>query len=460
MHLLRKMLLLFCISLPLTAGIHSTGIRSSSYGIGYPSHQDIINACVNMCRYNKGAKPVQVWIVGITRGGSCRLEFPNTTGRDYSNVVFNNSIDDHEEILSRFDSLGIQVYLQVESQMADMEELIPLVLNRYKHHPSVIGFGVDVEWYRENLPENDGWGAQVTDSAARSWEESVKAVDSSYTLMLKHWDRAWMPPNYRGDILFLNDSQGFDNLEAMCREYLHWAKRFHPASVAYQIGYNHPIPDGEGGTNNDHSWWSTFSNPVETMSSAISETVHSVYPDLDVSIFWVDFTLRDPRTDLFRTPGNYPYALGRKNPDRRISENAGGLCIDTLRLHQLGESPYTLSCRDDRFEIRHDSILFLRENSFLDYEEDSCPTLTIDILQEQGFIVNSISISLNVFDVPPAVDLSAPPVQVFSQNQQTRNLDLSKFARGEQLTFAAHTIPEGFSCSLEGNNLTLQTEAS
>ncbi|MGM0444487.1 MAG: T9SS type A sorting domain-containing protein, partial [Fibrobacterota bacterium] len=33
-------------------------------------------------------------------------------------------------------------------------------------------------------------------------------------------------------------------------------------------------------------------------------------------------------------------------------------------------------------------------------------------------------------------------------------------ARGEQLTFAAHTIPEGFSCSLEGNNLTLQTEAS
>ncbi len=42
-------------------------------------------------------------------------------------------------------------------------------VSHYGHHPSVIGFGVDVEWYRRDLAR---FGNPVTDAEARDWVAS------------------------------------------------------------------------------------------------------------------------------------------------------------------------------------------------------------------------------------------------------------------------------------------------
>ena len=44
--------------------------------------------------------------------------------------------------------------------------LIDLLYQQYGHHPSVIGFGVDVEWYRKDLAK---FGKPVTDAEAQAW---------------------------------------------------------------------------------------------------------------------------------------------------------------------------------------------------------------------------------------------------------------------------------------------------
>ena len=42
--------------------------------------------------------------------------------------------------------------------------LIDLLYLQYGHHPSVIGFGVDDEWYRKDLSR---YGKPITDAEAR-----------------------------------------------------------------------------------------------------------------------------------------------------------------------------------------------------------------------------------------------------------------------------------------------------
>lgn len=101
-----------------------------------------------------------------------------------------SSSDKHEPFLDYFDTHGIKAWLQVESGFADMPTLIDLVMKRYKHHPSVLGFGVDVEWFNPPGPDlND----PVTDSLGRQWESRVKSHNPVYTLFLKHFSPASLP---------------------------------------------------------------------------------------------------------------------------------------------------------------------------------------------------------------------------------------------------------------------------
>ena len=193
----------------------------------------------------------------------------------HQNIIFLDQ-DKHESYLEYFDKNGIKVYLQVEPANGDLITLIDLVLGRYKHHDCVIGFGVDVEWYKQS--DKPGWGIPVSDASAKLWEERVKYHNQNYQLFLKHWDRKWMPPNYRGDILFVSDSQIFKNFNKMLSEYIeYWADYFKPNMVGYQFGYV-----------SDRKWWEQMNNPPKLMGNTIAH-----YIDQKCGIFWVDFTLRD-----------------------------------------------------------------------------------------------------------------------------------------------------------------------
>lgn len=252
------------------------GVRSSSYGIKpFPEPEGWQSAIQTMSGYFEGSQTCAVWIVGeFRRNKACHLYFPSE-GNDYTNIEF-ETLDKHERYLDFFDQAGIKVFLQVEPASADMTTLIDLVLDRYKHHVCVIGFGVDVEWYRES--ENPEWGVPVDDKTAEMWEKRVKSHNPQYRLFLKHWDRNWMPENYRGNIIFVSDSQIFENFDTMLEEFKsHWAAYFYPNTVFFQIGYT-----------SDRAWWQKLKNPPEYMGKRIAESVKQ-----DCGIFWVDFTLRD-----------------------------------------------------------------------------------------------------------------------------------------------------------------------
>jgi hypothetical protein len=252
------------------------GVRSSNYGIEpFPEPAEWQSVIDAMSDYFPGATPGAIWIVGeFKRPKTCRLFFP-ADGAAHANMEFSGA-DKHERFLSHFDRAGIRVFLQVESAHADVPTLIDLVLGRYKHHPCVVGFGVDVEWYREaDRPE---WGVPVDDETARQWEARVKAHNPAYRLFLKHWDLNWMPPTYRGEIVFIDDGQEVEGLEDLLDAFQNrWADHFHPSPVFFQIGYN-----------SDRPWWQKLANPPLMIGRALARRVKQ-----DCGIIWVDFSLRD-----------------------------------------------------------------------------------------------------------------------------------------------------------------------
>ena len=258
------------------ANVSYAGVRSSSYGIKpFPAAGGWQKAMEAMGSIFPGSTPAAIWIVGeMRKPGTCRLSFPSA-GQAYPHIQFEGT-DKHEPFLSDFDRAGVKVFLQVEPANADMPTLIDLVLNRYKHHGCVAGFGVDVEWHRE--ADRPGEGMPVDDETAKVWEERVKSHNSSYRLFLKHWDQNWMPKTYRGDIIFVDDSQIFPNFEKLVEEFaMGWAEYFFPNTVFFQIGYK-----------SDKPWWQKLNNPPETIGKAIAGRIRQ-----SCGIFWVDFTLRD-----------------------------------------------------------------------------------------------------------------------------------------------------------------------
>jgi hypothetical protein len=253
-----------------------SGVRSSNYGIKpFPEPSGWIEAIKTMSGYFEGSTPCGIWIVGeLSRPRDCHLFFPGD-GKEYPHIQF-DPVDKHEKFLRAFDQAGIKVFLQVEPANADMITLIDLVLGRYKQHPCVIGFGVDVEWHRE--ADNPGWGVKVDDALAQQWEAKVKSFNPKYRLFLKHWDNGWMPPTYRGDIVFVDDSQELKDLDAMVEEFVNtWANYFYPNIVFFQVGYP-----------SDRPWWKQLTNPPRAIGDALWKRVKQ-----DCGIFWVDFTLRE-----------------------------------------------------------------------------------------------------------------------------------------------------------------------
>ena len=68
--------------------------------------------------------------------------------------------------MTKFDDNGINVCLQVEPGKNDLVELAKIVLKQYGHHKCLQGFGIDLEWWKNNEKE-EGSGTKLTDSDAK-----------------------------------------------------------------------------------------------------------------------------------------------------------------------------------------------------------------------------------------------------------------------------------------------------
>jgi glucose/arabinose dehydrogenase len=257
------------------------GARSSNYGISpFPSAQGWTNAMTTMASYFPGATPTGVWLVGeIFFAGANSgqgLEFPNPGGSWDSRIRF-QATDKHEPILDYFDTHGIKVFLQFEPGFAPIDQLFEVTYRRYGHHPSVIGFGVDVEWYHSS---SDGGGNDPAgDAVVRAWNDKVKSLNPSYRLFVKHFDRGELPQTLRGDILFIDDSEQNGSYSGFLAEMKGFADFYNPAAVGYQFGYP-----------SDRGWWSGLATPIpQTIGRAlINQTRQN-----ECGMFWVDFSLRE-----------------------------------------------------------------------------------------------------------------------------------------------------------------------
>ncbi|MCX8159884.1 MAG: hypothetical protein N3G18_03005 [Candidatus Saccharicenans sp.] len=265
------------------------GLRSSPYGPRgtFPPVSYWLEAAGDMSRRFPGSRPALIWIVSTMERDQTRKEAQVYTSRtrltfpapsagpnQYENIVFAEE-DKNEVYLQAFDRAGYKVWLQVEPAMADLPTLIDLVMERYSHHPCVIGFGVDVEWHRWS--ERDNEGVAVSDDQARLWVEKLRRWNPDYLLFLKHWEPRKLPPTYRDGLAFVDDSQIFKSLDEIVLEFARWSRWFYPSRVGFQFGYP-----------SDRPWWQKLTDPPADIGRAILE----VAPNTS-DLFWVDFTMRE-----------------------------------------------------------------------------------------------------------------------------------------------------------------------
>ena len=185
-----------------------------------------------------------------------------------------DDVDLFESTFDAFDASGVKVWLQVEPARCDVPMLIDLMYQQYGHHSSVIGFGVDVEWYRKDLSRT---GKPVTDAEAQAWVARTRTYDPADLVLVKHWLTEKMPPTYRTGLVFVDDSQGHGSLGAMVSEFSAWGETFAPAPVGYQYGYQ-----------SDKSWWSTLPDPPRNIGNALVSAIPNTR-----DLVWVDFTAYD-----------------------------------------------------------------------------------------------------------------------------------------------------------------------
>ena len=254
----------------LVASDLSAGFRYSSYGPDYdPGPEYWVQVGNQMAGRFAGAVPGAIWIVGQLDGDGTWLNFP---ANPESSLIQASTRDGNERALLLFDRLGAKVWLQVEPGNAPVDELIDLVLDRYGHHSSVVGVGIDVEWYRS---VDQAEGQAVTDAEARSWLARARYHDPSYRIFLKHWEAGKMPPTAREGILFVDDSQILPSFDAMVEEFAEWGRAFAPAPVAFQFGYR-----------SDRPWWRHLQDPPRE----IGERILAAVPNAE-GLYWVDFTV-------------------------------------------------------------------------------------------------------------------------------------------------------------------------
>lgn len=250
----------------------AAGFRYSRYGVRHLGIEDAhywIQVGNEMAKKFDGATPSSVWILGTLSGDGVYLNFPAQTTHD---LIRTAEEDFNEPIFNQMDEQGFKIWLQVEPGNAPVDELIKIVLDRYAHHSCIIGFGVDVEWFESvDRPE----GKAVSDGQAREWVERVRSYNPEYRLFLKHWLQEKMPPHYRHGLVFIDDSQNLESLEAMVAEFKEWGSYFSDGQVGFQYGYR-----------SDKNWWANFEDPAKKIGDELLRSIPNT-----IGLYWVDFTL-------------------------------------------------------------------------------------------------------------------------------------------------------------------------
>ena len=227
--------------------------------------------------FNKDAKPALIILVSSIRENSVnKFLFPAPKGYSESTYISFNKKDLFEDILTKFDEEGYNVWLQVDPGKADLIELAEITFKQYGHHSCVKGFGVDLEWWKVNEIK-EGHGSKLPDDEAEKLVKKVRSINSKYTVFAKHWDPKYMPETYREGMIFVDDSQDLHSISNAKKEFKEWGDKFKDNPVFFQIGYK-----------DDEALWKD--SPPDFAQEIINEVTKK---NKHVGIIWVDFTLKD-----------------------------------------------------------------------------------------------------------------------------------------------------------------------
>ncbi len=246
------------------------GWRSSAYGYQTGSPPSYwINIANDISSKFPSSTPAGIWLVGETDGDGpgTILYMPCTST---TNINCQGS-DIAEPYLTAFDNAGIKVILQVEPMNADINTLIDIVMNRYKHHPSVIGFGIDNEWLGSCTD-----GCKPTASEVISWNNKLHSINPNYILMLKHYDESKLPTGIPSDVLIVCDDEQNGNLNTLVSEHVAMENQYPNNPFGSQYGYP-----------SDSNIWSGMSDPIKQIGTSIQSSIGR-----PISVFWVDFSIK------------------------------------------------------------------------------------------------------------------------------------------------------------------------
>jgi molybdopterin-binding protein len=262
------------------------GFRSSDYGGPLNGnkygHDQVdpaywISVAQRMQTKFPGSSPGAQYVVGYIETPETNTYMPFPAPAGYSgmpNVDFGPT-GVEESMLTAFDNAGMKIILQVEPGNANVPKLATMILNKFKQHPSVIGFGVDVEWLR--WIGSNKMGSKTNDAEIQTWLDAVHAVNPNYKLLIKHWDPAWLGSGHVSGVTYITDSLNLGSYQGAVDEYVNWANAFSGSEIGYQIGYEE-----------DMNWWLPMSDPAKSLITDIKTRVPSanIY-----SVYWVDFAI-------------------------------------------------------------------------------------------------------------------------------------------------------------------------
>lgn len=260
------------------------GLRRSVYGLPSKNRDDewwvqkAWDFAYKFNNENTNAEPCIIQIIsGYNMDGTTTMGFAKPEGIEITSpsITFNDDNDiNHERALSLYDRKGVKAILQFESGNSDVIECLEIAHKAFGHHPSVIGYGIDAEWYFTK-ESDDQTGIPIGDDAAAKWLDKVLSFNQAYSLFLKHWEPDHMPPSFRHrNLWFLSDSQIFNSAEEFMDDFNYWDSSYQNSITGYQYGYP-----------KDRIWWKDLKNPpVDLGKRIISELPNSKF------LFWVDFT--------------------------------------------------------------------------------------------------------------------------------------------------------------------------
>jgi peptidoglycan/xylan/chitin deacetylase (PgdA/CDA1 family) len=234
----RKIIAAFSVLLIITVVLVMTRLptenSSSSYIVGIWNNAEFSKPAEE---WSNAAKSfggenglIDLVVAQAHENGLVYLPFPfENSGLLYSTT----STDLVEMYLSKFETDGLKVILSIQPLMADIKQLIGIILSRYSNHHNILGVNVDIEWKESGTPNH------VSNEERDTWLNEIKKYNSNYKLFITYFKDYTYFPDDHPDLVILYDGED-DTQTNLLKQYQDLAK--HYGSTGLYTGYSSSIP--------------------------------------------------------------------------------------------------------------------------------------------------------------------------------------------------------------------------